>query len=220
MKKTLTIIGLAALTVAASYGQGYISYGGFLNGIKNNYTTPGTPVNTAGLYVQLFFAPSGSSSVSTIAASSTTAANYTTATAWSLITGDSTFASVNGAGGTGTVANGITTGNGGFAATTFAAANLTAGVTYKFYEVAWYAGAGGTDTTIALASAAGDYVGWSQVFNYTTTASTVPPPTAMSSALVGNFVVGGTIAPAPEPGTMALAALGGASLLLFRRRNK
>jgi hypothetical protein len=37
----------------------------------------------------------------------------------------------------------------------------------------------------------------------------------MNSALVGAFVVGGSV---PEPGTMALAGLGGAAMLLFRRK--
>ena len=49
-----------------------------------------------------------------------------------------------------------------------------------------------------------------------------PTPTPSDSFVVennyGTQIGAGTFAPAPEPSTMALAALGGASLLLFRRR--
>ena len=49
-----------------------------------------------------------------------------------------------------------------------------------------------------------------------------PTPTPSDSFVVennyGTQIGAGTFAPVPEPSTMALAALGGASLLLFRRR--
>jgi len=222
MKKIMLVAAMATLTTVCSYGQGFVNYQGFLHGIGNNYTTPGTVTYNAGIDVELFFAPStASSAVSAIAASSSPASlSYSVATAWSDILGDSNFAPVNGLSGAQT-ALASTAANGGFTyngSSAYGANNLVGGTTYHMYEVAWYTGVSGTDNTLALASSHNEYVGWSQVFNYTPTTSGNPAPATFSSALVGTYLVGGTITPSPEPSTMALAALGGASLLLFRRR--
>jgi len=213
MKKILFITLIAGVSGMGCYAQGYVDFTGFLGNAKNNYTTPGTAVNQAGLYIELFAAtgtPTAKVATQTgINGAPTASSSYTVSTAWSAITSDANFFALN------PLQVAVSTGNGGFAGAITQISNLPVG-TYTMYEVAWYAGAGGTDNTIALASAAGDYVGWSKTFSYTTTAGTVPPPAALSSAIVGNIFVGGTTV--PEPGSMALAALGGASLLLFRRK--
>jgi hypothetical protein len=224
MKKNLIIAAVIAVSAVSSFAQGFINFQGYVGEVKNNYTTPGTLVNTAGLYVQLFYATGNNvalnvASVAASTAATTPSLTYNTATAWSSITGDSNFHAVEGVSSAPTAFS-TTTGTGGFtynSSAAYQANNLPVGA-YTFYMVAWYAGVSGTDNTIALASAAGDYVGWSKAFNYTTTVSASPPPATMNSALIPAFFVGGSIAPTPEPGTMALAALGGASLLLFRRR--
>ncbi|MGA2247214.1 MAG: PEP-CTERM sorting domain-containing protein [Verrucomicrobiota bacterium] len=74
-----------------------------------------------------------------------------------------------------------------------------------------YAWEGNTFSTYDAAFAGGDYCGSSGVFSQSSGGGANPPP-----ALWGlpDVVVGGI----PEPGTLALTALGGASLLLFRFR--
>jgi hypothetical protein len=142
---------------------------------------------------------------------------YTAAAAWAdITTGDTHFTAVQGTGGAGTVAFFTSTATGGGVYNSskgYFAGNLTGGVTYNFYEVAWYAGAANQYSTLALAAAGNTYVGWSQVFSYT--ALTGGVPANLTASNVGNFDVGGIV---PEPSTMALAGLGGLSLLLFRRR--
>jgi hypothetical protein len=73
-----------------------------------------------------------------------------------------------------------------------------------------YVWEGSTYTTYDAAKQAGDYVGDSGVFQQLTGGGSTP-----ASTLTGLPDVLVTV---PEPGTMALAALGGASLLLFRRK--
>lgn len=219
MKKTLLIGTVAALIAVSSYGQGFINFQGYVHGVGNNYTTPGTVTYSTGIDVQLLFAPaSTSTAVSSIAASSGTAV-YNVATAWSSILNDENFAAVNGPSSSAT-AIASTTATGGFtynSSAAYSVANLAAGTTYTFYEVAWYTGSSGQYTTMSAAAAAGMYVGWSKSFQYTATVSASPPPATMNSSLVPAFDVGGVVV-TPEPSTMALAAIGGASLLLFRRR--
>lgn len=214
MKKTLIVTLLATATAVGSFAQGYVDFNGFLGNAKNNYTTPGTAVNQSGLYVELFVALSGTpaTAVSTatgVSGAPTASSSYQIAAAWNAILNDANFVAVGG------ISPAVTSGNGGFAGAISQTSNVGVG-TYTMYEVAWYAGAGGTLTTAAAAAAAGSYVGWSQAFQYTTTAGTVPPPAALSSATVGNIFVGGLAT--PEPTTVALAGLGGLALLGLRRR--
>jgi len=69
----------------------------------------------------------------------------------------------------------------------------------------------------ALAATGGGLVGKSALFNATTSAAGSPPPTPTSLAGLypGFSMTGGVV---PEPSTFALAGLGAAALLLFRRR--
>jgi hypothetical protein len=221
MKKILVIATLAAFAALTSYGQGEINYQGVFHGAGNNYTTPGTVTYNTGIDIELFYAPaSTTTAVSAIANSSSPASlTYQVATAWADIMGNAAFQPVDGSSGTPpalmpTTATGGATYNGG---SSYSAANLLPNVTYTFYEVAWYTGASGQYSTLALANG-NTYVGWSQAFQYTpvtSTGSPPPTPTTMTAGLVGDYLVGGTI---PEPTTIALAGLGGLSLLLFRRR--
>jgi hypothetical protein len=220
MKKSLIIAAIAAFTTVSSYGQGgYIDFQGFLHNVANNWTTPGTISYTTGIDVELFYAPSGTTSpFSNIASSSSPASlAYDPATAWDDITGQSAFQAVDGSGGAGTVAmfSDSATGGGAYnGAAAYKAGNLVGGTTYSFLEVAWWTGYSGQYTTLAEAAAADSYVGWSQVFSYNALTSGNPAPRVFTGSLVGNYDVGGV----PEPSTLALAGLGGLALLVFRRR--
>jgi hypothetical protein len=75
--------------------------------------------------------------------------------------------------------------------------------------------------TYALASAAGqagqaDAYGFSNIFSVTTGAPNGGPPPTVPATMVGLTTF--TLNPIPEPSTFALAGLGAAALLLFRRR--
>jgi PEP-CTERM motif len=86
---------------------------------------------------------------------------------------------------------------------------------YASYDAAYAAAIGG-DTSVLL--------GTSGLFNLATGGGgtpTVPPPsdlTAGGTSTLTPAFTGLTLAPVPEPTTIALAGLGAASLLLFRRR--
>ena len=83
----------------------------------------------------------------------------------------------------------------------------TAGNAYQFIAIGW------NSTSSMFASTA---LGWSDPFNYATGSSASDPlgTTSFSQGGMNQFGV----APVPEPSTIALAGLGGLSLLLFRRR--
>jgi hypothetical protein len=81
--------------------------------------------------------------------------------------------------------------------------------TYTFQVLAWY---NQGYANYAVAQAAGANVGKSQLFQGGSTASPTPP----NSTIFPGFTVSSTVV--PEPGTLALAGLGAASLLLFRRK--
>jgi hypothetical protein len=130
--------------------------------------------------------------------------------AWNAILGDSNFQlgyNYN----TGNLMMVTNGGNGNFAysASTFPLSGSPIGNITE-YVVAWLAADGSTPSAAALAGAP---VGWSAPFNYLTTSSIGTPLTLANSGFVGFGV-----APVPEPSTLALAGLGGLSLLLFRRR--
>jgi hypothetical protein len=83
---------------------------------------------------------------------------------------------------------------------------------------AWYNPGGNTYASYAAAQAAGVNTGKTTVFNITLASSTDPTAPSMDSAGMPAFTVSGSVAPVPEPSTFALAGLGAAALLIFRRR--
>jgi hypothetical protein len=95
----------------------------------------------------------------------------------------------------------------------------TAGATIDAMVAAW----GGGKATFDEAYAAGEQVGVSSKFTVATGNPTTTPP-GTATAITGGAApfAGLTLAPAsviPEPSTFALAGLGAAALLIFRRRN-
>jgi hypothetical protein len=225
MKKLIKISALSVLLAGTSaFAQGYLIWQSPKSTVYDGFTQAGvSQLNTAvGVEdVALFWAASGNTpAVAALAASSsitgnsTTVASYSAATAWSDILTDPNFhlaaTTVPGSAIAATGSKGQVSfnGGGGFGITGTSAGNVA------LYLVAWNPAAGATPT---LAAGAGSAVGWSQV----TTFALVGSPTATDIASpAGTFGSFGVFAPisTPEPGSLALAALGGASLLMLRRK--
>ena len=220
MKKIIAL-SLVAVSLAAtsSFGQGYFlftsgksqAYDGFTGGTA----VLGTTVNTSFLWAPASTTPGVASLLSTTpktGVSGVTQESYTVAQAWTAILGGTFTLAVNSATGNPVVAPTSSTGVIGYNTSgSFGVTGTTVGTTYTVFEISWPA----TYATPAAAQTAGAAVGWSTPLQYTTVSSIGQP-----QSMVGSFASFGTFVPAPvpEPATMALAAIGGASLLLFRRR--
>ena len=142
--------------------------------------------------------------------------NLSAATAWSDILSDPNFK----------VATNLATANAAIIQTsTLGAVSYNGGNPFVVSNTA----AGGGSITVFLiawnsvystpwdASAASSPLGWSAAFTYNYAAGPVPGPVG-SPGNMNTLVSSFGVAPVPEPATMALAGLGGLSLLLFRRR--
>jgi len=218
MKKLLIVAAAVSITSFSAFSQGVVLFGASLHNLYNNTTQTGTYTTSTALDVALLFAPATASPTGgfpTANSQTTGSWNYSTATIWSQLLTDTSgpwFWVINNA--SSTIAVGTGTANGTISYNTgvsFTAANVSSGVLYDVYEVAWAASAGSSPIGLPTST----YVGWSQMFTYTPNSVGGTGPT-MSG--MGSYGVGGTPVAAPEPGTMALAALGGASLLMFRRK--
>ena len=235
MKKIINASVLSAMLLLSisSYGQGYFDFVTGKSQAYDGFTTAGVSALSSQVTVSFLWAAASTAAVglpltsTPITGNSTTVESYTTTTAWAAIlasgftpavyTNISTLVFTPVA--QRTLANGGVSFNGGasFGVVGTAGQNQgqVSGVTYSVFLVGW----GGGYANIAAAAAAGAAVGWSSVFQYTSGIN--------SGATVGNFsslspnfgvFTPAGAGPVPEPSTMALAALGGASLLLFRRR--
>jgi hypothetical protein len=212
MKKQLIAISLLAGVVSFSaLGQGYITFGGNKNAVFNG------PTATAGLgangFVSFLWAPLGT--VDPLGAGLSTSATGTGGVSWSTIntmttSGGWTIGKDVGQGNAqavGTVnASGLAIG--GFvynAAAPFQVTGTTGGTSYLFIALA-YNGTYGSSANL----------GWSSAFTYPTGASSSDPNGTVNFS--GNLMPAFGVAPIPEPGTIALAGLGGIALLALRRK--
>jgi len=233
MKKQIIALSVALIaTVSSSFAQGYVSVSTVNNFVWDEFTTAGSGVkaNTDVNYA-IYWAPAATSDpLSAVGTQFPNGATQSVAT--------NQVTSISGAGGLGngsinttmtgagftlallnggsTVVSGTTGAGGNIAMGQIQIAGMTGGTTYELVVVGWNATAGGAS---ALTGGTYTAIGWSNPFNYTpgTASGDSSGLTALSTAGMVKFGVA-PVAPVPEPGTMALAALGGASLLLFRRR--
>jgi hypothetical protein len=220
MKKIIALTVLATTIASSSvFGQGYFLLTSGKSQAYDGFTTPAvsTPASTMNVAV-LWAAASTTPTVSALLSSTPyiggtngSAQSYTVATAWSdILNGQFQFAT-NSA--TSTMVIQQTSGTGSVvynASKTFGVLGTAPQTVYTVFEIAWSA----AYATPWDARTAGGAVGWSSPLQYTLATSTDQTQVAPAFVKYGVF----TPASAPEPSTMALAALGGASLLLFRRR--
>jgi len=214
MKKHLIATLLAIGISYSAFSQGYVTFTGGANAIKNGVTGANTVGN-----LSFLFAPVGT--VSGLGNGMATSGLITAAKTWAdvqnMLTSGWTIGSVSSVQAVGTV-SGAAFGGGSF--TYNGGANFHVDGWTATQEsvvcVAWFGGY----ANIAAAAAANASLGWSTPFTVTSGASASDPAGTVNFTTAPNSMAAFGVAPVvvPEPGTMALAALGGAALLLFRRR--
>jgi len=248
MKKQIALLAtIIAASGFTAFGQGYVQFQTATKDVWDEFTTSGSgiiPV-TPDIDVALLWAATGTSDqLSAVAGASSQYGLRGQAAASQVATNGvtsvgsanpfSTITTMLGAGwnwatnvstgtaGVGTIAvaaetaAGAITYTGGLSGSPqFQIGGTTAGSTYELIAVAWNASA-------SSFSAATD-VGWSNPINYVTgaTSSDVNGLTQLQSELSGGNPAGENqfgVAAVPEPTTLALAGLGGLSMLFLRRR--
>jgi len=220
MKKLITI-GVLAIAATTAFSQGYFKLSSGKSQTFDGFTTPGAAGVSANVDVALFWAAANTTpTVDSLLTSTPTAGNsstvesYTVAQAWTAILNgqfaEATSTSIGGPVQGPTSTTGVVKFAGG---SSFDIVGASISTAYTFYLVSWSA----AFANPTAAQAGGSAVGWSAPFQYTV--GTGPTDNSVTSPTIGQF---GTFAPAvtvvPEPGTMALAGLGGLSLLAFRRK--
>jgi len=202
MKKYLSILAVTALA-ASAFAQGTVNFANSAASLIKVGTSPTDPAATSLAspgFVQLYWAPAGT--VYTPYAGDPAA--------WK--TANAAFAAAGDAKGILAAAAGRFNGGTITVPTTVAGAGIEAVV------VGWQGNYASFDAAVAANAA----VGASARVTFATTGnpSTVPPGTAASLTAAG--FAGLTVSPAtsviPEPSSLALAGLGAAALLIFRRR--
>ena len=206
MNTKSVILGVAAMGLAASsFAQGTINFANSSTSLisTNNGTTTGVARTTTGTVVELFYQVGGATAPAALDASALTGTLngwkgvYTTQAATTLA-GAKSISSLSAGK---VIGGGVSTGN-----------DVAPAGNVWLQVVAWTGGTVGTEVTAANSSAAGFLFGVSNVFSSGTgDGLSIPAPgiTGMNAF---------TLVPIPEPATIAVAGLGAASLLLFRRR--
>jgi hypothetical protein len=234
MKKNYLVITAIALTSFGAFGQGYVNLSFATHRTWDEFTVPGVGVNAATMDFAVYWAAVGTTDplasvgaqfgqaagtpmqqVATNGVGSMSGAYRDINT---LLTGAGfTLGSLNGTAQIGTIG---ASGNSLFGQTQFT--GTTGGDIYQMIVVAWDAASGPG----ALVNGTYSAIGWSNPFDYLTGSSAIDPngqivlsnPGLMNQFGVVGFVPElGTLA-VPEPGTLALATIGGATVLLFRRK--
>jgi hypothetical protein len=233
MKKVLLTITMAATLVGLSaFGQGnfiFSSGGRFVWNDTGATGVPGGAYNVAFLWSPSITATSAISGFHALTPTNnatgggTQGSAYTVqgtgAAEWNAILSDPNFQLARDAGAANGIAVGTLTAVGGIAyngGSPFGVTGTsTAGGSVNAFFIAW----SNAYATPQLAQANGSVFGWSGVFRYDY-ANNVTAPTSLGTQAAANGPGDGHfgVVPVPEPTTFALAGLGAASLLIFRRR--
>jgi hypothetical protein len=202
MKKTLLLIGLTMATIAPTFGQGFLNFSWFGvsgQGIQIGSPGPGNPSSQLpGWYL------SGDYSVQAFMAAGS---GQTEASLQPIAGAKTVFI-----GGATTTAQGSPTsdGSGLWQGPTVDTGLAVGAATIEVR--AWYDP--NHNTTYDQAVLAGVNNGKSTLYNIQVTSGTDPTLNSLDTVSMAPFTVNAV----PEPGTFALAGLGAAALLIFRRR--
>jgi len=200
MKKTILLIGLTMATIAPTFGQGFINFSWFGNGTQGIQIGSGSnpAAQLPGWYL------SGDYSVQAYMA---TGSGAPLASLLPVAAAKTVFI-----GGTTTTAAGTPTSDGsGLWQGPVVDTGLALGAA-TIQVRAWYDP--NHNTTFAQAVQAGVNTGSSAILNINLVDNTSPLVQSLDSVGMAPF----TVSAVPEPGTFALAGLGAAALLIFRRR--
>ena len=223
MKKILTTLAIASAVAFSASAQGLISF--------NNSSTASTKISTnspSGLAGNIanvggvngyYYALFASASATAVNGSSAATSGSTTTSTYVFNDNAWSFAAM--------ATNGATRAGQVSGSGSVAISGIAGGNTSQFVVVGWSGNIGSTVASLIsyLANPTFNaWVGQSAVSGAMTLGNGSSIPTVLvfqgnAPALQG-FTLGqiSGVAAVPEPGTMALAALGGASLLLFRRK--
>jgi len=223
MKKTLLILTAVTMAVASSQAQGFVTFGSSTQNVSTNNTlavlgatATGKTLGAGSFYYALFY----STSLTTINGSGAAVAGIGATNLFgSGFTFSGDYASSTSTAGRWTSLN--PNGDG-----TSTVSGLAGGASAQFVILGWSSTLGTTisalQTSLSTPGTAG-FIGQSVISGSLQAGdgALVTPATISSSGAPGiqGFTLGSfAIAPTPEPATLALAGLSGASLLLFRRR--
>jgi hypothetical protein len=218
-KQLITASLLFAFASFSAYSQGNVNFSAG-SGTAKNAVTGG---NSAGT-VAFFFAPVGTVSAlgNGMATSGLTEASHTWSDVLALMGSGWTLGKTGGAEVDGII-SGSAFGGGSFAydsGTSFAVDNWAAGTSQSVVVIAWY----GAYANLADAAANNADLGWSSAFTYMSGANASDPNGTVNFSNQTQPITSFGIAPAPvvvpEPGTLALAGLGGFGMLMAFRRKK
>jgi hypothetical protein len=227
MKKIIALSVLTGcLAATSSFAQGWLQLNSLRSQVWDGFTTAGADALSSKVDVAWFWAaganvanpmPGQLANSSTTGNSTTTAATagYTAPTAWSDILGSAfTLVTDANAGNAPVIVTTTTKGAATYiAGAGFAIPSTSAGGSITLVEVAWNS----AFATPTAAQTGGSSIGWGYLGSLVLGTSATDPNIVNGAAAIPSFGVFTPVA-TPEPGTMALAALGGASLLLFRRK--
>jgi hypothetical protein len=219
MKKIIALSTLAvSLAVPSVFGQGYMQVTGGFSQALDGFTTPGTLLRDSLINVALLWAPSGTANPMPLSNTPTTEPYSLPSGAWGDIYPSGTLLS----GWHVAVDNGDSDASGGqqiiMQTTSRGAISWNAGLgvditgtpssgPIALMEIGWI-------SSESLSAAIGNSAfGWSYQPSFTLVSSSTD--TGISSPSMAGFGVYGSI---PEPTTLALAGLGGLSLLFLRRK--
>jgi len=219
MKLTATFAALVAATGMSAFGQGYVIFDTTKGNVYDDFTTPGTSVASSGTVTATFLwaatgtadpLGAGLATGATSAAGGWASIESMLSSGWTIANNAGTSAEADVTTGVANTTKGNLAYNGG---SNFALTGSVGGTSYEFVVIGWAATAGGS-----LGAAEGNgAVGWSSAFTYATGAGSLATPDTFSVAGETPFGVA-PVGATPEPTSLALAGLGGLSMLFLRRR--
>jgi len=222
MKKIIVTIGVAALVASTTYAQGLVVFGNNnFSKVSTNSAVNGAAAGVAAGASSFYYALFYSQSSTTIGGSGNAFAGTNSAYAFNASGWSSASLIATNSGAVG----------GRFASTSSdsllnsTVTGLGTVQTANFVVMGWSANIGNTVAALQAYLANPTVLGWvgesavsGSIVTGNGTSQTTPTLFGNTGSPVMPGFTLGEVVPTPEPGTLALAALGGASLLMFRRK--